>query len=855
MRRLIRPLLLLPLLLAGFLVGCGNAEIIDKKAVFEKYDWWDSRDWDWYADRIPFIETPDPQIDEVYYYRWEVVKTHLTYGSPQTGYLFTEFMDRPFWSGTYGGISCPLGHQLSEVRWMNDPRIIDDFARYWIDTDGAKERNYSNWYASGLWQIHEVHGDHAWITSMLPYMEEQYSGWVTENFDPEHGMFFKTGHDDGMEININSRQLTDNWVVEGYRPTLNAYLFGDLTAMANTASLAGATQKALDYSSRAKELKARVLDELWDEKRQFFFHQFKGDHNPGIKDKSLTYETGPLAGNDNGRELIGYVPWQFNLPEEVQSVAWKFLMDSTHFQAPFGPTVTSRSDPQFRISPNCCVWSGQSWPFATTQTLVAMANLLNNYDQDEVDREDYFDVLKTYTRTQYKNGRPYLAESANPMDGLWFGSDMANHSEHYFHSGYVDLVLGGLLGIRAQAGDSLVINPLIPDGWDYFAVEDLAYHGYSLSLIWDRDGSKYGKGIGLTVFLDGKKAGSRPDMGLLRLEVSSKENTMSFARPHNIAVNNGTRFPEITASFSDPENPPVAANDGAIYYHQVPTNRWATKGSPRSEDWIAVDFGSPQPIQSVKMYFLDDGPGGNSATGIVPPTSYSVELFRNGVWEKADVQSRRPAKPTGRMANVILLSGEKAEGVRVTFVHAPGGKTGLTEIEVWTPDNVEMDSLVNPEGKTTDNLALNPSKMAYPKVSVSFPEDADASVLTDGSFGLTTYQANRWIARESPNAVDWVEVEFESAREIHSVEAYLWGNSPRYLARVDSSITSPRSMAVEVWVSDGWIPVTNASAYPVVPLAMARNVISFDLIETKKVRLLLEHNLPAYSGATEIQVR
>lgn len=841
------------------IAGCNtNSDIINKKDVFDRYAWWDSREWDWYSERIPFIETPDSSINEVYYYRWEVLKTHLTYGSPATGYLFTEFMDRPFWSGTFGGISCPLGHQFGEVRWLKDPRIVDDFARYWIDTEGASPRRYSNWYAAALWQVYEVNGDEEWIKSMLPYMEEQYQGWIDEHFDPEHGMFFRNGHDDGMEVNINSRQLTDNWVVDGYRPTLNAYLFGDLNAMSQTARLSGDDSKADIYSSKAQALKKRVLDELWDEKRQFFFHQFTEDHNPGIKAKSLTYETGPFAGNDNGRELIGYVPWQFNLPDDAQSGAWKFLMDSTHFYAPFGPTVTSRSDPQFRISPNCCVWSGQSWPYATTQTLEAMGNLLNNYEQDEVDKGDYFDLLSIYTQTQYKDGRPYIAESANPLDGSWFGSDMPNHSEHYFHSGYIDLVLGGLLGIRAQGGDSLIINPLIPDSWDYFAVEDFSYHGSMLSLIWDRDGTKYGRGKGLTVLLNGKVASARPDLGSIKVQFAPVPGSMTFARPHNIAVNNGAQFPEITASFSDPEYPPFAANDGAIYYHKVPTNRWATTGSSNEEDWIAIDFGTPQPIQKVKMYFLDDG------EGIVPPSSYVVELLRNGAWVKADVQSRRPARATGRMANVILLSGEKAEGVRVTFKHGPGGKTGLTEIEVWTPDSVPLEALSASQkgiARRPSNLALNTEGAPFPRVSVSFPPDADASVLTDGSFGLTTYQSNRWTTHNSPNREDWIEVAFESFQTIRSVEVYLWGNAPGYLGKTNTTISSPKSLRVEVWNGESWTAVSSPSYVPITPQAMARNIITFAPIETKKVRLLVEHNLspadgsPSFSGATEIQVR
>lgn len=828
------------------LAGCSpSADLIDRDAVFARYNWWDSRDFGWYEDRIPFVETPDNQINEVYYYRWEVMKTHLTYGSPETGYLFTEFMDRPFWSGTYGGISCPLGHQLTEVRWMKDPRIIDDFARYWIDTEGAKERNYSNWYGSALWQIHEVWGDSAWAVSMLPYMEEQYEGWLETNYDADHGLFFKSGHDDGMEININSRQLTDNWTVEGYRPTLNSYLFGDLVALSQTALLAGQFEKAMDYLERAGVLKARVIDELWDPGREFFFHQFKGDHAPGIRDKSLTHETGPYAGSGNGRELIGYVPWQFNLPDEEHSVAWQFLMDEAHFKADYGPTTVSQSDTLFMLTERCCIWSGQSWPYATTQTLVAMANLLNNYEQEVVDRDDYVELLRTYTRTQYKDGRPYIAESANPYTGSWFGSNMPNHSEHYSHSGYADLILSGLLGIRPMADGTLVVNPLIPDDWDWFAAEGVRLHGHDVDVIWDRDGSKYGLGAGLRVRIDNRDLASRETLGPLDAQLPEAGASMTFERPHNLAVNNGTVFPEITASFSDPRHPPFWAADGGVFYHEVPTTRWTTEGSPNEEDWIQAMFGTTQSIERVVLYFLDDG------EGIIPPTSYAVELLQDGMWRPADIRSRIPGQPTGRRANTVLVGPTDAEGVRVTFEHAGDGRTGLAEMEVWTPAGV---AVAVADARPT-NLAINIDGNAYPRMSASFPENADVSVLQDGQFGLTTYQSNRWIARDSPNATDWIQVDFDQPTMVSEAEIYLWGNSPWYLARVDSTVTDPQALSVEALIDDTWQPVRGLSAFPDKPMAMARNILRFDPVRTRAARILFTHAQSAASGATEIIVR
>ena len=185
--------------------------LLEPQEIFARYDWWDNRDWDWYEERIPFFDSPDEEINATYYYRWELLTKHLTYGSPETGFVFTEFTDRPFWSGTYGPISCPLGHQHYEVRWLKDHRIIDDFARYWFETPGAEPRSYSNWYGDAMWATYVVRHDPEFIRTVFPYMERQYQGWVDEHFDPEHGMFHWVGAWDGMEFNINSRQTVDEF--------------------------------------------------------------------------------------------------------------------------------------------------------------------------------------------------------------------------------------------------------------------------------------------------------------------------------------------------------------------------------------------------------------------------------------------------------------------------------------------------------------------------------------------------------------------------------------------------------------------------------------------------------------------
>ena len=47
--------------------------------------------------------------------------------------------------------------------------------------------------------------------------------------------------------------------------------------------------------------------------------------------------------------------------------------------------------------------------------LGTLANLLDDYHQSVVGKADYFRVFKTYTLDQRWQGRPYIAESANPV--------------------------------------------------------------------------------------------------------------------------------------------------------------------------------------------------------------------------------------------------------------------------------------------------------------------------------------------------------------------------------------------------------------------------------------------------------
>lgn len=825
-----------------------HAQVLDAQKLLQNESFWDNRDFDWYTANIPFFECPDKDITTTYYYRWELLTKHLTYGSPNSGYSFTEFIDRPFWSGAYGAISCPAGHQLYEARWLRHPRIAEDYARYWLRTPGAQPRNYSTWLADSIWAIHQVHPNQQRQLELLPDLIKNYEGWEQRHFVPEVGLFWQTGHDDGMEFNINSRQTQD--ILRGapsYRPSFNAYMWADAKAIARVALLAGKSDIAEQYAAKAAALKAKMLELMWDEQRQFFFPVLKNDEQrDGHKLKALTrtYESGQFAGDSHGRELIGYVPWQFNMlaGEGKYDGSWKKLMDRDGFYADFGPSTVERNDPMFLLKNSCCWWSGQSWPYATTQTLKGLANLLQQ-GTNALTVDDYQKLLSIYARSHRKDGKPYLAEALHPDTGSFDGHDAYNHSEHYFHSGYCDLIITGLGGLVPRDDDTLQVHPLGSSDWEYFALDQVPYRGHFVSVVWDKSGTRYGLGKGLHLLVDGKSVATSPSLGPISVQhaVPLIESQPSSSVPTNFAVNNdGTYYPRLKASFTSSNSSLAKANDGNYWYLQHPPNRWTCEGSPNAEDWLEIDFGNTRRIDSVKLYVLDDK---HLDGKVLAPQSIRLERWYNDKWQAIE-RLAVPMTIEGHRPTTIKFAAIEVERLRVTFVHAGKARTGLTEIEVWGDAPLPLAALPHPKG----NLAYNDGQREFPKATSSY-HDRFGGVPRSAIDGITNFlptPTNRWTSYESPNDRDWLEIDFGKEAEFHQIDLAIYDDR--------GGVQPPESYTIEVWRNDAWLPIENVAKTPPKPLGSQWNIATFEPVKSHKVRIQFTNRGKARSGVTEVMV-
>src|SRR5262249_48551782 len=155
-----------------------------------------------------------------------------------------------------------------------------------------------------------------------------------------------------------------------------------------------------------------------------------------------------------------------------------------------------------------------------------------------------------------------------------------------------DLIVTGLVGLRPRADNVIEVNPLAPDDWDYFALDDVLYRGHRVAVVWDRRGKRYGLGAGLHVLADGKKLASAPPLRRMPAELPpAPKRSPAKAPPLNYAVNNeGRYYPHAFASHTKAGTSPARLNDGNYWYHRSPPNRWTCEGSGSARDWCGIDF-------------------------------------------------------------------------------------------------------------------------------------------------------------------------------------------------------------------------------------------------------------------------
>jgi hypothetical protein len=447
--------------------------------------------WEWMKTNVPLFECPQDNFEEIYYFRWWSIRKHIK--KTPIGYAFTEFLVQRSYADKYNLISSALGHHIYEARWLRDTSYLNQDIHIWFrGNDGKplkKLRFYSGWNSDAIYNRYLVTADKTFLVNMLPDMKADYAAWEAEKRNAQ-GLFWQFDVRDAMEETISGGRKEKN-----PRPSINGYMYGNAKAIAQTEELAGDKEEAVTYWMKADTIKTLVQKYLWSPADSFFEVRKQADTLAKV------------------REAIGFVPWYFNMPDTNYNCAWKQITTTEGFLAPFGLTTAERRHPLFRTHGCCkCEWDGAIWPFATSQTLTGLANFMNRGKQNVVSDSLYFRLLELYVESQYYRGRPYVGEYLDEKTGFWLKGD-EERSRYYNHSTFNDLIITGLVGLRPRPDNIIEVNPLIPENkWDWFCLDNVLYHGKNITIVWDKTGEKYKRGKGLSVFVNGKKVASSPNM-------------------------------------------------------------------------------------------------------------------------------------------------------------------------------------------------------------------------------------------------------------------------------------------------------------------------------------------------------
>ncbi len=453
----------------------------------------------WLGHNIPLFECPDKEIEKIYYYRWWTFRKHLK--QTLDGFVFTEFITPVKHAGKYNTISCALGHHIAEGRWLRDDQYIDQYIQFWFRKNNGDPQQhihqFSSWVPDAIYQRFLVNGDTSFVVDLLDVFIKDYERWEDERL-LDSGLFWQHDVKDGMEESISGSRSDQN-----ARPTINSYMYANALAIAEIGRLAKRQDIVHIFEERAEHIKKMVHENLWDSDANFF---------------KVRFTDGILS---DAREEIGYIPWMFDLvyDEQQYAQAWNQILDEQGFSAPWGLTTAERRHPRFRThGTGSCEWDGAIWPFATSQTLKGLSNLLHHYKNHSMSGKHFFDALKVYAHSHQKNGYPYIGEYQDETTGEWLKGDNPR-SIFYNHSTFCDLVISGLVGLQAQK-NKVVISPLLPASeWDWFCLDNLKVRGHLLTIIWDESGKKYEHGKGLSVYVDKKLVARQLELSSITCDI------------------------------------------------------------------------------------------------------------------------------------------------------------------------------------------------------------------------------------------------------------------------------------------------------------------------------------------------
>jgi hypothetical protein len=496
----------------------------------------------WFDANVATFACSDSLVTKVFWHRAYLLRK--TFFWPRVGRLTRRCCAEGRWKSTWypNVISYGAAHQIREARWLADPSYAWGALLTWMENPrpdgifpshvtpaGPQPGQYADWIGSTAPDVHAIHPDAELLTRSLGPSLRNAQAWL-EIFDRD---------DDGLPA-VDSHWWTGmEWqpsffAFEGFAPDegdgkeadlervdLASYAFGTADAVATAAELLGRADVAIRAAAIAERIRAAVETKLWSADDRWFFSIRESDDEPA-----------------RVKEVVGVYPFYFGLPTPGRGyeAAWNSLLDRNELWSTWPVRSCSARCPAYhpagkwpvgRDVESSCMWNGPTWPHANSVVMTAMARSLRDDAPSRLTRRHLFQLFTSHARAQFlrhDSRLPFTGEYYSADSGEWLTEE-----RDYNHSTYLDVLIPELVGLRPRTDETLAVDPLVPDpaegGWSWFLLDGQHYRGRSITIAWEAPGGLHhlaGMREGLSVYVNGKLAGHRPDLGRIEVDLSRR---------------------------------------------------------------------------------------------------------------------------------------------------------------------------------------------------------------------------------------------------------------------------------------------------------------------------------------------
>ncbi|ROP43178.1 Ig-like domain-containing protein [Pseudokineococcus lusitanus] len=795
----------------------------------------------WWADQVPYLDTPEDNIDKTLFYRWWLMRFNfLDADVPGNDYQFPTSMEGVL--GYNNNIVLTTGMFIDDLKYFKDPvysygpwvsagevarshRLVDN------PGDPANWSNsYTQYVTEAAWRSYQLHGGPAVVAENLArYGDDDVAGLLEDYDTNDNGLI---EYDWGAMTGNDADAVSFDWGARngGARMdrTENAYLYSNALAAAEGYEVAGRTEDAERMRAVAERVKRAVVDTLWDADDDML------KHRQSVGPERLV----------EWKEINNYYPFSVGLMpkpgdadyDDDYTEALRLWEDSEEY--PIFPFYTANQRDALERGDE---GSNNFSVINSTVTFRMLSSVLRDYPTEYLGAEDYKKLLYWNAWAHYIGGDNRLPDqnefwaqgSANTSWGDEQGIGYRSWIHHTILGATNFTVIEDAMGFRPRSDAKVEVDPVDVD-WPHFRVDGIPYRGGELAVVWDAPGDgerPYGEDVpeGYSVYLDGELGFTLDGLGQAVWDPATGEveaadglavtsaTTADLLAPQDVRFADDDRVVDVMAkagadvrtattdvapvtegrpaeathTASDAWSSAAAAVDGSTVNEPF----WGTAGTSSGSDALTVELDGEQTVDEARVHFYrtstSDAPQGGRTAGTRPgyaaPESYRLEYRTGGGWQPVPQPSATPSAPRANL-NVLRFAPVTTTALRLVVDHHPGSATGVKELAVRsTGEPVPVSQNASPVVR---------ARVDGPSAGGTVPLRGE--VRDDGlpGAGLTS----TWSAVEAPAGATVIFRDPASPSTTARVTA-----AGRYVLRLeatDGALTSAEDVVVEVAETD-----------------------------------------------------